>query len=892
MAADDDDQGSVPDDGGYYGDAGVKYAAPVALHVLDRPRLYARLEAASESSCTLLASSAGWGKTLLVSSWLSAKAVGPVAWMSVGPEDDDHHAFWRAVATSLGAVVGAPVDAVLRGVAADRGPAGDPYQRVVDAMGHALDPTVLVLDDLHEITSPEVHASLLRLVETPVAGLRLILVTRHDPPWPLHRLRLAGLLDEVPAVELAFSPDEGRELFTRLGVELTTEQLDLMLDRTGGWAAGLRLAALGLRGPGVDVTGYIESFSGDDRTVSAYLLREVLGRQTAPVLRFLQAICILDEVCAELADALTGDDDGAEMLAELSASHLFVYSVGDNGRWFRLHGVVSDVLRSRMPEPRAQRDLHRRAAGWYRRRSLPLQAIRLALRGGLLPLAAELVGIHVVGFALRGQGREIDGMLSRVARDELLAHPELAAGLAAVRMVYGYREEAAELVSAATARVETLPAPRGRRVRLVLDLIRIADGRSHGDLQGVAAVCRRVPDDPGELAALGLSGWDLIRILLLSNRATAELWLGELDAAETHLRAAVEAEPADSVVLPRLNAQSHLALLACERGDLTSAYSTAHDAVARATAVGSARTPQVVAAYLALAWVHLDRGESTEVEQWLREVDGVEAAAPEPHVQLAAMMLLARHRAGTDPGAALLGLQAGARHLTRYTLPGRLQDRCLLVQAELAVAAHDPETAGSALAELHTPHSAEAMIIAAAVRLHERDPDGAEPHLSAAGAAPSTLRTRVTADILRALTASAREDGEAALRSLDRALLAAAPQQLRRPFLDRASELGELLARRVELGTGAATFAVELLTRMGRRAPSTPEPLRSMTPALTPRETIVLRYLASTLTNAEIAAELSVSINTVKTHQQTAYRKLGVTGRRDAVHRGRELHIL
>ncbi len=891
MAADDDDQGYLRDDGGY-GDVGVKYAVPVALHVLDRPRLYARLEAASESSATLVASSAGWGKTLLVSSWLAAKAVGPVAWMSVGPEDDDHHAFWRAVATSLGAVVGAPVDTVLRGVAADRGSAGDPYQRVVDAMYHAVDPTVLVLDDLHEITSPEVHASLLRLIETPIPGLRLILSTRRDPPWPLHRLRLAGLLDEVPAAELAFSPDEGRELFTRLGVELTTGQLDLLLDRTGGWAAGLRLAALELRGAGVDATEYIASFSGDDRTVTAYLTREVLGRQSAPVLRFLQSICIVDAVCAELADALTGDDDGAEMLTELSASHLFVDPVGANGRWFRLHGVVADVLRSRMPEPRARRDLHRRAAQWYRRQSLPVPAIRLALRGGLLALAAELVGIHVVGFALRGEGREIDAMLSTVARDELLPHPELAAGLAAVRMVYGSREEVAELLSAAAARVDTLPALRRRRVRMVLDLIRIAGSRSRGDLHGVAAVCRHIPDDPGELAALGLSGWDLIRVLLLSNRGTAELWLGELDAAETHLRATVEAEPAGSVVLPQLNALAHLALLACERGDLTSACSTAHDAITRATAVGSELTPQVVTAYLALAWVHLDRGEPTEVEQWLRKVDEVEASAPEPHVQLTAAVLLARHRAVADPGAAQLGLQADARRLACSTLPLRLQDRCRLVEAELAALLDEPELAGSALAELHAPRSAEAMTVAAAVRLHQRDLDGAEAHLTAVGAAPTTLRTRVTADILRALSASVREDGERALRSLDRALLAAAPQEMRRPFLDRAGGLGGLLARRVELGTGAARFAVELLSRMGRAAPSTPHPLRVVAPLLTPRETVVLRYLASTLTNSEIATELSVSINTVKTHQQTAYRKLGVTGRREAVHRGRELHIL
>ena len=193
------------------------------------------------------------------------------------------------------------------------------------------------------------------------------------------------------------------------------------MQRTDGWAAGLRLAALPLRAPGADVAGFLASFSGDDRTVTAYLQSEVLAPQSERVLRFLEKICILDLVCAELADAVTGDDDGAAMLAELSSSNLFVQSVGEGGRWFRLQGFVTDVLRSRMVEPRARRDLHRRAAEWYRRRSLPEAAIRLALAGGLLPLAAELVGVHVIGLVLRGRGRELDTLLSagaprRVAR--------------------------------------------------------------------------------------------------------------------------------------------------------------------------------------------------------------------------------------------------------------------------------------------------------------------------------------------------------------------------------------------------------------------------------------------------------------------------------------------
>lgn len=546
--------------------ADPKYAVPVTLHVVERPRLYDLLDLGAESPVTLLSASAGWGKTVLVSSWLGARTATRepgAAWLTVGPGDDSPRAFWRSVATALEPVVGAPAAALLGRVGDDPGSDRDLPDRVADAMGHVAAPAVLVLDDLHEITSPEVQASLLRMVTSPVAGLRLVVLTRREPPWPVQRLRLAGLLTEIRAADLAFSASEGREMFSHLGVQLTADQGEMLIRRTDGWAVGLRLAALRLQAHGGDVASHVASFSGDDRAVTAYLLSEVLERQSPAVQEFLHKICILDQVCAELADAVTGRDDGAAMLAELVSSNLFVHVPGDGGQWFRLPGPVSDVLRSRMDEPRVRRDLHRRAAEWYRRRALPGPAIRLALAGGLLPLAAELVGVHVVGLALRGGGRELEAMLCAVPRDALLAHPELAVGLAGARMAYGHTTEVAELIEAAQARVGTLPAPRARRVRVVVDLIALADARRRGDLEGLAVACRRVPVDPAELAELGLAGWDLVRVLTLSNRGTAELWLGELDAAEVHLRTAVEAEPADGVVLPQLNAQAHLALLEC-----------------------------------------------------------------------------------------------------------------------------------------------------------------------------------------------------------------------------------------------------------------------------------------------------------------------------------------
>ena len=844
----------------------AKFAVPRALHVVARTRLYDRLDAGAESPASLVSASAGWGKTLLVSSWLGARYAGaPAAWLSVGSADDDLRGFWVAVATALGQAVGGPAATLLRQAAVADSPPIRLPGLVAAAMTHAAVGTVLVVDNFHEVVSSEVHASILETLEAPIPNLRWVLATRRDPPWPLHRLRLAGLVTEIRTANLAFTANEGREMFDRLGVPLTTEQLEQLLRRTEGWAAGLRLAALPLRGTGADIGGFVDSFSGTHSTVSAYMLSEVLRPYADHALQFLERICILDLVCAELADAITGENDGATMLAELASSNLLVQPIGGDGRWFRLHALVSDVLRGRIAEPRVVRDLHRRAAEWHRKHGTYSSAVELALRGGLFRLAADILGLHLLGLVARGQAHELDVALSAVARESVLAHPELAAGLAGARMMHGHLEDVESLVAAAAAGSDDLVSPRRDRVRVVLDLVRMATCRVRGDLAGVLLTCRRIPGTPRELEALGLSDWGLVLSLVLSNRGASELWLGDVDAAEGHLRLAAEYPPATGSLRPRLNAQSHLALLESERGDLDEAQRRAHEAIAEAEAAGWGGSVQVVAAYLALVRVHLERDELVEVEPWLRRVDEIVAEVPEPHVRLMVAVLRAERWAAVNTGAALRDLRSASSALAG-SVPARLSDFALLAQAWLAADLHDLTQAVLVMDELGDRDSLLAVLAAAELSFREQDLDAAEEHLTAAAASPRDARTWVTVDVLRALVAQAGGDDEAALIALERALRAAAPQRLRLPFTRRFSDLRRLLSLAVEREVSTAGFAIDLLRRTSPEAHPAPAPPSSMAVVLTPSEVLTVRYLASTLTNSEIAAELSLSINTVKTH--------------------------
>jgi LuxR family maltose regulon positive regulatory protein len=225
------------------GDTGFvdhRFAVPLATNVVVRPRLHARLQAGITARCVLIAAHAGWGKTLLASSWLNTgEAQGAAAWVSLGPTEDDLHAFWATVAEALLPAVGDPAAGSPRNAVA-----GD-LEMAPGQVPAAVNGTmvVLVLDNLHEITRPVVHESFLRLVHRPPPGLRIVATTRRDPPWPLHRLRLAGVLTEIRAPDLAFREDETRALLDGLGIDLNPVHVGWLVERTEGSAAGLRLAS-------------------------------------------------------------------------------------------------------------------------------------------------------------------------------------------------------------------------------------------------------------------------------------------------------------------------------------------------------------------------------------------------------------------------------------------------------------------------------------------------------------------------------------------------------------------------------------------------------------------------------------------------------------------------
>jgi len=877
-----------PDEpGGGSGAAGS--SVPVAHHVVPRPRLFALLEAGARGPAMLVAATAGWGKSVLLTSWIAAGAGGraPV-WLRLA-RDDDAAGFWAAVARALTPVLGPEGGAVLRPLATGGHPVEDPPGMVSCALRRAATPVLLVLDDLHVVTSPEVHAGLVGLVERSPPQLSLVVLTRRDPPWPLSRLRLAGLLAEVRAQDLAFGLDEAAKLFRMLSADLDDSQVRRLVERTEGWPAGLRLVALHLRGQ-PDVEAAVAEFSGDDHSVAGYLVSEVLDQQPPDLVRFLEEISAVDLVCADLADALTGRCDSEALLAGLAADHLFVQAVDRPGRWYHLHRLIADILRAR-PLPRSRRrDLRRRAAEWYQRNDMPIDALRAAVEGELWPLAAALVGRHLVALALSGRARELERELSRVPRAALAAHPELACGLAAARIVHGTTAELADHLASGRARLRGLSPRRAARARVLLDLTAGAAARVEGDWDEAVALYRSVPLDPVALADLDITGVEIVPVLVENHLGMAALLAEDLQAAERDLGAAAVA-PIEPRPLPRLNAAGYLSLVRCRRGELGPAQSSALDVVRMATEAGLDRAPQVVGAYLTMAHVALDRVHPEEADDWLGRTAAVEAVAPEPHVRAeAALLLAARRESVGDREQALSGLRATAAEVDVGRLPRAVGERWSVTEAGLLAGLGDAEHARAILDGIGPARTTAAAL--ATARLHLRLGDVAAAAAARAAAQPEQHpRGVVDAALLEVALAAASGDGSAAVERLEDALAAAAPWYLRRPFLTEVIDLRPLLERRLEHGTIVPAFAVDVLAQLSGTPVPVADPSAVVEP-LTERERTVLRYLASTLSNAEIASELYVSVNTVKTHQRALYRKLGVTGRREAVGRARSLDLL
>jgi LuxR family maltose regulon positive regulatory protein len=867
-----------------------------SLRQVPRPRLFDLLDAGTQQLLTLVSAPAGAGKTTMLASWSSSpQPPGPVAWLSLDAGDNEAGRLWAYAVAALCQSGAVPRDSMLRGLAALPDSEERSLPLLVSGLAQLPTPVVLVLDDLQDITEPALFEGLEFLVRHAPPQLRLVLAARADPPLPLQRLRLSGQLVQVRAADLAFTVAEAAELLT--GSEgqppLSDDDLALLHARTEGWAAGLRLAALSLKGQS-DPHRFVAEFAGDDKSVADYLTREVLDRQPEEVRSFLLRTCVVDELNGNLADALTGGEGGESMLARLEQANGFVTTVGSGRGAYRYHHLFAELLRYelRREAPAQVGKLHRRASGWYAARGLTVHAIQQALMARDWPAAADLMARHGPSLVLDGDAATLHQLVEQLPSELVAPDPELLLLGAADRIVRGDPDAAAAQLAAASQQATLLSEQRRGRFTTLLAIVNTVLAWQVGDLDQVLATGEEALALQSRVAN---GGDDAARAMLLSTVGAAALWAGHLDAAELHLREGLAVALRAGPAAQQVACLSQLALVHAMRGELHEALRCATNAADIAVDQDWPSSVLSAGGDLALAWVHYYRNDLGEAT---RHADQAAAAGVGwPPMTLGVAILRARlQRARGDLAGSLDTVAVARRDLTGCRGSAALWRWLVLTEAELRSASGQPQSASAIRSSLDErgPLAGGEAVVLARLHLAEGDPAAAAEALAACvdGSVPAVfMMVPAEVSLLDALANDALGDHDRAALSLERALSLAEQGGLRRSFLDAGAPGRSLLARYRQRVPTSWSYLDALLQASAESA-QVAVPVPRLIEHLTEREHTVLRYLPSLMTYEEIAGDLYVSLNTVKTHAYGIFRKLGVTGRRQAVRAARELNLL
>jgi LuxR family maltose regulon positive regulatory protein len=875
------------------GDAGLvaaKLSRPeLPPGYVDRPRLRAALDAGTRSPVTLVTGGPGWGKTLQVAAWAAAAgSTRTVSWLTLDADDDEPRAFWSYLLAALRRSGAVRPDNALASLDPRAGLTPDSQRQIQVGLSQLPHEVVLVLDDVSEIRSGEVFEQIARLFRHG-SPLRLVLVCRGDPPLPLHRLRVSGDLCEIRTDELGFTAAEATELLVGQGPAIDPAEVAQLLDRTDGWAAGLRLAAMFLRRPGARAA----EFSGADRSVADYLLSEVVAGQPPQTWQFLLRTSLVSRICGDLADALTGQGHGQRTLDLLERDNAFVTALGPERRWYRYHPLLTEMLRRQLEleRPETVRGLHERAAHWYAANGQPVDAVRHAVQAGNWSLAGSTMTRSALPRLLTIERRALAAALEQIPDAELSATPELQLCAAALSMASDRYGQIGPHLDRARSMLEHDPEPDPSTV-VALCMFEGALARARGAAAQVLAVADEALSTLDRNQGAIPLGREY-RAIALNTRGVGLLWAGDTTSATAALEAGMEASIVAGVELTLVNALGHLGLAAAATGRLTRAEEWAGRCLALADARGWSDLQQAAAGHLAGALVAVTRRDLDVADRLLSLGMRTQRRDPEP------LMRLGLRAAQAAVDAARGRHEAARSELT--SIRGELEtlDEAPLLHRWLAGVEADVALATEAHAELRrrlesldpAQRSADETLQLARALLADGDADAADQLLAPLAREGAELPDAVQSSVVRALCADRLRRDNEAVALVDQALADAAPERLVAPFFAAGTaRLPGLLERAVLLRTVHSGFARTLLEMR--------EPVVAATSGdglveqVTEREKTVLRYLATMLSNAEIAEQMFLSPNTVKVHLRHVYRKLDVTSRRAAVRRARELHLL
>ncbi len=910
------------------------YAPPTRPALVPRPHLVERLNAGLRQKLILVAAPAGFGKTTLLSEWLS-RCVAPVAWFSVDEDDNDPARFLAYLSAALKSLMPCEAPTAEEPVPAWDVAARDPetvLTTLINRLNTLSGDCVLVLDDYHLITAQPVHTMLTFLLNHLPRTVHLVIASRADPPLPVARLRGRGQLTELRQADLRFTVDEAVEFLQRVaGLSLTADDAATLNARAEGWVAGLQMAAISMQGrddaPG-RVAGFIRALSGSNRYILDYLVEEVIERQPDNIQAFLFQTSILDRLSGALCDAVLRQEEHESLAVQsqaileyLDAANLFIVPLDDRREWYRYHRLFADLLRSRLLRfwPDHTPDLHRRAAAWYAAHGDIPEAIAHRLDAGDGEPAAALIEQVLEPMLMRGEIATLLHWLDALPEAVISTHPQMYALHAGLMLLSGRPLEVVE------ARLHNAD---------------LYSDRIPGQIAALRAIVAAYKIQPAEAlkfahqALAQLPETDrFLRGFALWIVSSYESLGGDFDLGDHRLDELARLGASSGNVMVAVMSWAQLAESQARQGHLHKAQELYQRALDLAVdghghRLPIAGNPLVGLSDLAMLWDDLDTAVDylqqaiTLLESWS------EIAALEAYTALAWI-----RQVQGDVEAANAAIQQAQRMAIRFDATdfddravAYLQARLWIMRNDIAAAqrwAEERELYPFTGIDLSPDTDSQPkkrmfkyeLVIVAQLLLAQNQPTEALTVLDVV--LPVATRQRrpalmIQIYLLQGIALRLLGQYERAMIALEQALALAEPEGYVYPFRDMgAVALAlELLAEfrpwreRHPRGPEAqrlCAYADKLASILGNPPSRTTSPVpylrtESSLPVLieplSARELEILRLLPSDLSTAEIAQTLFVSVHTVRSHLKTIYSKLDAHTRYEAIARAQVLELL
>jgi len=913
------------------------YIPPIRPELVSRNRLIEQLNNGLHHKLTLISAPAGFGKTTLIGEWLAStqnnnkktnQTENEIAWLSLDSGDNDLARFLTYFVTALSRVDGG-VTTIGRGaLAMVQSTQSPPVESVLTMLINDLaginGRVIFVLDDYHVIDSQGIHDALNFFIENMPSQIHLVMATREDPLLPIPRLRVRNLLTELRAVDLRFTSSEVVDFLNRvMGLNLTTEDIAALETRTEGWIAGLQLAAISMRGR-TDINTFVKSFTGSHRLVLDYLIEEVLDQQSEDVQGFLLQTSILDRLTGPLCDALTGKDNGQQVLEMFDHSNLFIVSLDEERRWYRYHHLFADLLRQRLSQnqPDVVQSLHLCASRWYEQNKFMDDAIEHSLVIREFDRTTHLIADHADALWRRGEHQRLTYLLKSVPIELIFSKPRLCVFLAWYSFLNGQQEITKQCIQAAEEALDDKSDHHAEPISPAQ--VRIIDPEKALLLGRIAAIRAFMDSFQGELSSMIQNAHRALDYLPDDERnwrRLSAMTLGDVYGYKGDIPASYDARyeayrvcKTAGDIYNTMVASSKLAITLRAQGRLQETIDLCEEQIQTATEIRQAQPPligfimvvlgEVLAelnnldkaldlaleginitensdnllfvgwGYFNLIRIHFSQGNLAAVEEIIEKLEGLSQESNVP--------------------AWVMGLMATWQVRT-WLAQGNLDGPSQWAEGrDLNINFESPQFVEIDFFSMFD------YIVLARIWMAQGQLEKTIKllrHLFVIADNGGRRANMIEIMMLQALVFHKQGDANQALDALKRSFALAEPKGFIRTFVDEGPPMARLLYEALSHEISPDYVQRLLLAfpvQESEKAGSTQlhGPASELIEPLSERELEILQLIAGGLSNQEIGSQLYLSLNTVKAHTRNIYGKLGVNSRTQATARARAMGIL